>query len=455
MGKITKYDVILSDRRVSKDPLMQPEALRLRSGRSMIRWCCSILLTAVLLLSLSVPALAAEFTLEETAKVPGMDRTWYQGYAPTIQYNTMTLYLPIRAERCEGSITVSLALNDPNVFLLAGEPKSVTVDKKDGIYPVKLSLPLERTRENGDYPATITLQGRDAEGRQIVETMPYILRIRDGRPNREAPQPRILDAVGDLNVGSEGSLRLTIQNPTTTVSMTGAVLTVTDPTGEVQMVGSNLFFLPELLPGETQTVTVPMTVRGNAAIRQHTLEISLRYQALDQEKQWNQSFTVPVAQAIRLEHGSVELPPVIAGDVAAMTLPVMNLGQGELRNVLVKLEIPGVLEGQSVLVGALAAGESKQAKLTFSPGENAVGTHGGRVIITCEDAYGNQAQRTLEVHLTVDKPIPVEPVQAEEQAGISPWTIVLIVLSAALAAGLAVQGKLLTDRIHKLEEERL
>ena len=99
---------------------------------------------------------------------------------------------------------------------------------------------------------------------------------------------------------------------------------------------------------------------------------------------------------------------------------------------------------------------TNQAKLTFTPRLNSVGTHSGLVTITCEDAYGNPFSQTLEVSLTVDEPLPeVDPQQEEEEEKLSAGTIVLILLCVALAAGLVVQGMILTRKIHNLEEERL
>ena len=415
-----------------------------------------IFLTMLLVLSMSVTALAAEFELDQHSTIDGMNRSWYQGYAPSISYHKMTLCLPIRAESCVGDITVSLALDDPNVFVLSGEPKEVTVSPKNGIYPVKLVLPLEQYRRNGDYPATITIKGIDGNGKEIVETMPYIIRIRDGYGSHETLEPVISDVVGNLDVSTDGSLSLTIGNPTTTQSIMDGEITVTDSTGEILMAGSNRFLIPEILPGKSETVTIPMTVKGNATVSQHTLEVKLSYSCLGKAVEWKESFTVPVTQAIRLEQGGVQLPTAIAGELGNMTLPLMNMGKGELRNVLVKLEMEGVLDAQSVLVGTMAAGETKQAKLTFTPKLDSVGTHSGTVIITCEDAYGNAFSQTLDVTLTVDEPIPeVELQQEEEKEKMSPVTIMLIILCVALVAGLVVQGTILTKKIHTLEEDRL
>lgn len=414
------------------------------------------LLVILLALSLAVPAAAVEFTVDAYETINGMSKSIYQGYEPAISDHTMTLCLPLRAETCVGDVTVSIALDDPHVFLLASQPKAVSVSPKDGIYPVKLTLSLERSRRNGDYPATITVKGTDVSGMEIVETIPYIIRIRDGYESRETLEPVLSDVIPDLNVGSNGSLTVTISNPTTTLSATDGVITVTDASGEILMSGTNRFAVPEILPGKNETVIIPMTVNGNASISAHVLKITYTYQVLGKEAKWEENFTIPVTQEIRLEQGGVQMPTAIAGELSNMTLPLMNMGKGELSNVLVKLEMEGVLDAQSVLVGTMAAGETTQAKLTFTPKLNSVGTHAGTVTITCEDAYGNQFRQALDVTLTVDEPIPETEIQEEEKKEkISTGTIILIVLCVFLGAGLVIQGTLLTGKLHKLEEERL
>ena len=414
------------------------------------------LLTMLLVLSLSVTAFAAEFEIDPHAEIDGMGKSWYQGYSPAISNNTMSIFMPLKAESCVGDITVSILLDDPNVFLLTSEPKAVTVSQKDGIYPVKLSLSLERNRRNGDYPATITIKGINGAGKEVVETVPYVIRIRDGYGSHETLEPVISDVIGNLDVGSDGSLSLTINNPTATQSIMDGEITVTDSAGDILMTGSNRVQVNEILPRKSETVTIPMTVKGNASISQHTLEVKFSYKALDRDAEWTETFTVPVTQAIRLEQGGVQLPTAIAGELSNMTLPLMNMGKGELQNVLVKLEMDGVLDAQSVLVGTMAAGETKQAKLTFTPKLDSVGTHSGTVTITCEDVYGNAFTQTLDVTLTVDEPIPeVDLEQEEEKEKASGGTIVLMILCVLLAAGLVVQGTILTRKIHKLEEDRL
>ena len=402
-----------------------------------------ILLTVLLL---AAPVCAAE--VDPYATISGMGKSWYQGYEPAVKNNTMTIYLPIRTE-FEGPVTVSIELADPHVYLLTSQPKAVTVSEKNGICPVKLTLSLQKDRRNGDYPAVITLKSGE-----LTEELPYTIRIRDGRGSHESLWPVITDVKGNLDVGTEGNLTMTITNPTSTLSMTDGILTITDPSGEMLMAGSDRFPIPEVLPGASVAVTVPMTVLGDAAIRVHTLKLNLSYQVCGAEKTWEESFTVPVTQAIRLEHGEAQLPPAIAGEMGDLTLPLMNLGKGELRNILVKLETTAA-NAQSVLVGSLEPGETKQAQLTFTAFTDSIGTHSGTVTISCEDAYGNTFEETMEVTLTVEEPLPELTEEVPEKETTNPATILLIILCILLSAGLTAQHLILTGKLHRLEEERL
>ena len=402
------------------------------------------ILIAVLIFA--APVMAAE--VDQFAALSGMGKSWYQGYEPATKNNTMTIYLPIRTD-LEGPVTVSIDLTDPHVYLLASQPKAITVSEKDGVYPVKLTLPLQKDRRNGDYPAVISIKSGDKS-----ETLPYTIRIRDGRGSHEDLCPLISKVSGNLDVGTDGSLTLTITNPTSTLSMMGGILTVTDPSGEVLMTGSDRFPLPEILPRESVTVSVPMTVLGNAAIRVHTLNLKLSYEVCGTDKTWEEAFTVPVTQAIRLEHGEAQLPPAIAGEMGDLTLPLMNLGKGELCNILVKLETTAA-NVQSVLVGSIAPGETKQAQLTFTAFPDSIGTHSGTVTISCEDAYGNLFEESMEVTLTVDEPLPEMTEEIPEKEKSNPATIFLGILCVLLIAGLVTQHLILTGKIHKLEEDRL
>ena len=414
----------------------------------------SFLLALAAVAAVAVNAAAAEVAVDQHRVLEGMGRSWYQGYQPTVRRGTMTICLPLEIDGGPEKITVAAALDDPNVFLLSETPKEVTAAQSDGIYPVKLQLSLKSNRRDGDYPITITV--KNADGGELLGTIPYVIRIRNGYTTHETLEPVLSPVEGQLDAGCEGTLKLTVTNPTTTLSITHCVLTVTDADKEILMTGAGRVEIPEILPGQSQTVTIPVTVKADAAITEHVLEAELSYKVLDKEETWKQSLTVPVNQTIRMEQGGVQLPTAIAGELANMTLPLMNMGKGELSNVLVTLDIDGVVEAQSVLVGAIAPGETKQAKLTFTPGFQTAGTHSGTAAVTCEDAYGNTASQVLPVTLTVDQPLPEVSLPSQEDTRTLPMAVIVpTALCVVLLAALVIQGVTLTSKNKRLEEERL
>ncbi|MBR4443446.1 MAG: hypothetical protein IKS52_09280, partial [Clostridia bacterium] len=175
---------------------------------------------------------------------------------------------------------------------------------------------------------------------------------------------------------------------------------------------------------------------------------------------WEETFTLPVSQEVRLEQGGVQAPPsVIQGDAAAFALPLMNLGRGELRNVVASLSLPGVVERQSVLVGAIAPGETKQAKISVTPGKDILGEVSGEISVAAEDAWGNETGFSLPISLTVEA-APEAKKEAETAADLVKemvpgyvWPLAGACLTLLIA--LIVQGALLRGKIRRMEEEKL
>lgn len=415
-------------------------------------------LTAVTLLAvLCIPASADGFSLDDKTAIKGMDgQSWYQGYQPSVRYGNYTLCLPLRSETADGEITVSIALDDPDLSLFSRQPGTKTVSPRNGIYPLTLSLPLSANRRNGDYPATITIVGQTGTGESITTVIPHIIRIRDGLESSEAVHP-VVTAGGKLWVGEDSLFLLTVTNPTKTLSMTDCTLSLTDASGDVLMIGPDVLSFPEILPGKTAVLEIPVTVKGNAAVEMHSFDVKLSYQVLDRAESWEQKISHPVAQEIRLEQGGIALPSsAIQGELTTLSVPLMNLGKGEIRNAMVSLEFPWMHQRQSVLVGTIAPGETEQAKLTFAPDRDASGTYSGVVTISCEDVWGNVWEQEEPVQITVEKAAAVTEPTPEPVIHTPVWLLPAVsVLCVLLFAGILLQGAILRGKLHKLEEERL
>lgn len=421
------------------------------------------LIAILALLLAALPAGAEEaFVLDERYTFAGMSRSYIQGYGPTVSNHVMTLCAPIRSDAA-GRITATLAADDESASPFKAPSATAMFAKgEDGVYRVKFEMALDKARQNGDYRATLTLTGADAQGRAMQGAIPLLIRVRDGLPNEDGGALELSDIAADLRVGEDGLLTATLANASKTKEMTRVTLTVTDASGDIVAPGAMPIKIADLKPGEKTAVGIPLSVRGDAAVRLHTLEFVLGYRALAQDAQAKISYTLPVAQDVRLAQGGVQMPSsIVQGDYVSLTLPLMNMGRGELRGVLATMDMPGVAREQSVLVGTIAAGETKQAKMSFQAGGQTLGAAEGTLTVAYEDAYGSAGSMTLPLSLTVEAP----PARAANAAGEDAdaqtredSSLLICGLGGgcgALLLALVTQGAILRRRLRRLEEDKL
>lgn len=422
----------------------------------------SLLLLAFLLFSL-LPGAYAEaaepFALEERAVLQGMSRSWLQGYEPAISRDKLSLILPVSCDPTVSGVQAELIPAEEAVSPFKPQDMSLRGQRvENGLWALRFSLQLHPDRTNGDYPCVIRITGSDGEGNTLTTDIPYTLRIRDGWPNPETAQLELSDLTAELSVGEEGVITAVLKNPCRSLGFENLTLQLSDTSGDILPLKSDVLRLPDLLPGEETEIKFPVTVLPGAAVTPHSLLFSLRWTALGAEKTQAENITVPVKQDIRLEQGGLRMAEsVVAGDSITATLPLMNMGRADVVNAMVTVSLPGLTERQSVLVGTIAPGETKQAQITLSAGKNAAGSYEGTLLVECTDNDGNPASFSLPLHLAVEEPAKTEAF-AEQPALLQKRPTAVYVLSAAcavLTALLIIQSIFLRKRIYRLEEERL
>ena len=120
--------------------------------------------------------------------------------------------------------------------------------------------------------------------------------------------------------------------------------------------------------------------------------------------------------------------------------------------------MPGIADRQSVLVGTIQPGETRQAQLILSPPKGTEGAFDGQLTVECTDQDGNAASFSLPLHLNVTAPAPSALVSAgaeKKQAETPPAVWALAGSSALLLLVLLGQGMVLRRKIHMLEEAKL
>ena len=407
----------------------------------------------LLMLSLCIPAFAENgFWLDEDAILPGMgQRSWSRGYAPTECYGAWTATLPIRTDRDVDEITVRLDMENDAVSPFVPQNMEVTVWRNaDGIFPVKLAYRLYPDCKNGDYPAKIVISGRNEE-------IPFVVRIRNGYENTEKPSVGMELMSSDLMVGANGKCSLQITNRSTSLELQNCVLRISESSGDLLPAKSDAISVDDLQPGESRTVPIPIAVSPEAKVSNYQLQAELSFESLRGADSWKEALTVPVGQELRLEHGEIVMgESVVQGGSGGISMELMNMGAGEVKNIRMTLNLGDFVHEQTVLVGNLQPGDSTTGKLSFPTSKAPIGTVDGNLTVRYEDAFGHEEAFASAVSITVEEPLPITPPTDDpETSETAAITWILIGLCAVFAIALVVQGILLRGKLHKLEEDKL
>jgi hypothetical protein len=405
---------------------------------------------------------APVFTLDETVVLRGMDRSLRQGYTPSMGSGRWNLVLPVRSEAAVGSITAELILPESCTSFFRGTNLTSVAQIEDrGIWGVRLSPAIFSSPKNADYPCVIRLTGKDAQGNSLTADIPYMIEVRGATASVEKVRIEIKDVQADLSVGEEGAVKITVANPCAAVNIQDLELKISDSSNQILPLRAESVSAGSLPIGETLTVTYPVTVLEKATVAPHVLKLDFSWTALGQASAYSCSYTVPVRQEIRLEQGGVRMAPsVAAGDAVSVTLPLMNMGKADVINTMATVSMPGVTERQSVLVGTIQPGETKQAQLILSPGKDIKGDFDGELAVECTDQDGNSYSFTLPLRLTVTEPVLTVSSAAgtaekkqEAKTPVAVW--VLAGGCGFLLILLLTQGTLLRRKVHMLEEAKL
>lgn len=419
------------------------------------------LLAALFLVPFFRPAFAEQqhaFAIDQRMVLAGMERSWLQGYTPEISRNRLTLVLPLVSPSAQGSIHGEVILQDETLSLFPLQTMTATArPSKDGVWALRFSLELHKDRKNGDYPALLRITGTDAQGNPLQTDIPYTFRIRDGQPNTETARMQLSEVQANFTVGEDGCITALLTNPCKSVACEEITLRITDSRGDILPADAGTLYLGSLAPGEKVQFSFPMTVLLTSAVSPHVLDFALEWTALGQRVSQSESFTLPVSQDIRLEQGGLRMPSsVVAGDSVTLSLPLMNLGQGDVLQVLATLTLPGITDSQSVLVGTVSPGETKTAQLTVATSKQQIGTFTGTLDVRCTGSSADTLLFSLPVELVVDAPVSV-PVESNpsKPSDTSPLLLYLGGGCALLLLLLILQGILLRRKIHRLEESGL
>lgn len=214
---------------------------------------------------------------------------------------------------------------------------------------------------------------------------------------------------GSVTAGENFPLSLTIYNTSETEVIGNMMVTVTMPEGLMLTSSSNTFYVEELDKNASITKSMQVTAKVDAKPQSHTVDVSMKYQYVDdranarRSAETTEKIAIPVVQVDRFQVTGVEIPmESMLGEEISITVNFVNKGRSEAYNL--SAEIDGNIQnpGQNQNLGNLASGVTGTADFFIQPNE--VGMCTGEIRITYEDTNMVEKTARIRYNTTIKSP---------------------------------------------------
>ena len=270
---------------------------------------------------------------------------------------------------------------------------------------------------------------------------------------------------GQVTAGDTFPLSLTFYNTSRNIDVMNMMITITMPDAFMLTSSSNTFYVDQLDTEQAVTQTVQVTAKANAAPQSHNIEVSMKYQYIDdhlvsrRDNSTQETISIPVVQIDRFQVTGVEVSQEIyLNEESYLTVNFVNKGRSDVYNL--SAEISGNIQnpGQQQNLGNLSSGSTGTADFYITP--DGEGVCSGEVTITYEDT--NMEEKTATIQWSTNAVDPMagmdfnpgmdmpgmmeDPGMMEEETkSPTPFIIGGVVLAAAVAAFL-IRRKILKKR---------
>lgn len=252
-----------------------------------------------------------------------------------------------------------------------------------------------------------------------------------------------------VNAGDEFKLSLTVYATASgSKEVNDVVVSVTPATGVTITSGSSTQYIGTMKPGQTKTVSFPMRALPDFTEGVSTVSVAVTGTGVTGTPT---TVSVPVRQPDRFEVTRIEIPEtMMVGEDGMASIYFVNKGKTAINNLTVQFTGKNVKqENQTQYVGNLAAGTEESADVELSP--VAAGAVEGTFTMTYEAPSGDLVTITKDISTVaeeyqdpfagmdpdmMDPDMPADGMP-EENGGLAPWQIALIVV-VVIAVAVAV-----------------
>lgn len=388
----------------------------------------------------------------------GMNKTYAQGYMPSVKDGKTYLILPLLGETYDGRVSVTLDLgataNSPFVY---GNYSQTRAYNWGGAYLFAFEIPLEEGRYNGSYPIIANAAYLDANGSAARQSFTVYITITDGQtppdpndiPKVEAEKPELFISgcsIDPQTVGgdSEFTVTLTIDNIGNLRARSVKLSWESSEAGILPADANNAILLENIASEESTTASFKLKTTKDVLAGNRAFSVTLDYEDLyGGTYTATRQFLVNVTQPVEISYDTFSVAKsVTAGDTFTLPANVFNVGKATLRNVSVTVEGAGLFPTSSVFLGDILPGEAGYGELKIFVGmlsmtEGYTESYGqtyGRYVITYYDDADQEYAVSIDFTTEIKAPvIEADTGNAEEQKPVVQWWVAVLVGFAVIA----------------------
>ncbi|MBQ6268488.1 MAG: hypothetical protein IJK64_12045 [Clostridia bacterium] len=336
-----------------------------------------------------------------------------------------------------------------------------------GTYVWRLALKTATDAPGGACTLTFSCAYETPAGETCSSTDTLVLAlpkaVEPAAVTQNASQPRLMMTSYEIEQGAispdeQRELTVKLCNMSQTKAVRNVKLTLSDASGELRAEGTGTQFVPSIAPGASYTWALTISAVHSAATGEHDLTLTAEYEDDAQAAYTsNDTLRLPVRQIADLSFSGAALPvKVTQGETAVVTVNLMNTGKSALSNCIVEIDVPQLESGGSVLVGALAAGETKAGTVNLRVSKEALGETKGTITITCEDETGKRMTETVPVSTIIQEKLAVtQAAETKEKKYPLWWLFALLGLLLGGGVGAGVPIAVLSARQRRRDEAML
>lgn len=422
------------------------------------------------------PSGAARLYIDNQNVYENMERSYSQGYVPTVENGKALVVLPLL---CEGelrgnTLRAKVGLGESGPFAAMNYEKTAASGLhkvnggKDTVpgYCVTFPLQLREDRVNGSYPVTIRISAVDGGGGLVQEEFTVYVTVTGGIDPNATPTPepaptpvpeepvvlgpKVLvqswetasleegAADGVVNAGDRMRIKITLRNTSKQEDIENMTVTAASPgEGFALDNGTDTRYIERLEAGGTVSLNWEYRIKPETPAGQYAIPLSYDFA-------YHKGMTgsgagsawINVSQPLELEFALLQMPAeAVISDMVAVNVQAINLSHAKAYNVRAVIEADGLSPSGTAFLGDLEGGTSgeKPLQVTITGLTQSAYSYGqttGTITYLYEDGDGAEYSETGSFTVNIKSPFSTEGSSEPDDPG--QWWAVMAALGAAV-----------------------